>query len=51
MTGGNGASLYSSFSNYPPEMFRVSGMPIKIKDQPFKFGTACGLHAFLVTVQ
>jgi hypothetical protein len=31
MTSGNGASLYSSFSNYPPEMFRVSGMPIKSK--------------------
>jgi hypothetical protein len=39
MTGGNGASLYSSFSNYPPEMFRLSRMPIKIEDRPFKFGT------------
>jgi hypothetical protein len=37
MTGGNGASLYSSFSSYPPEMSRVSAMPIKIEDRPFKF--------------
>jgi hypothetical protein len=26
-------------SNCPPEMFRLSGMPIKIKDRPFKFAT------------
>ena len=26
-------------SNCPPEMLRLSGMPIKIKDRPFKFGT------------
>jgi hypothetical protein len=38
-------------SNTPPEMLRRSGMPIKIKDRPFKFGTACDLYAFLVTVQ
>jgi hypothetical protein len=37
ISGGNGASLYSSFSNYPPEMFRLSGKPIKIEDRPSKF--------------
>ena len=39
ISGRNGASQYSSFSNYPPELSRVSGMPIKIKDRPFKFVT------------
>jgi hypothetical protein len=40
MPGGNGTSLYSSFYlDCPPEMLRLSGMPIKIKDRPFKFGT------------
>jgi hypothetical protein len=35
------ARLYTSrfTSNCPPEMLRLSGMPIKIKDRPFKFGT------------
>jgi hypothetical protein len=37
ISGGNGASLYSSFSDYPPEMFRLSGKPIKIEDRPSKF--------------
>jgi len=26
-------------STCPPQMLRPSGMPIKIKDRPFKFGT------------
>jgi hypothetical protein len=30
---------------------RDRGGGIKIKDRPFKFGTACDLYAFLVTVQ
>jgi hypothetical protein len=35
------ALLYTArfTSNCPPEMLRLSGMPIKIKDRPFKFGT------------
>lgn len=31
------ALLYTA--RFTPEMLRLSGMPIKIKDRPFKFGT------------
>ena len=36
----NGASLHSSFyREFPPEMLRLSGMPIKIKDRPLECGS------------